>query len=130
MMNMLSCFILGDSIAYGTGQFFPECKTSAKIGISPLNYEKTFLEKDLHAENFIVSLGSNNPGEHLKKDLTRISKKLHGNIIWILPNDKVLKEKVKSVAISLGHKYVEFEVSKDNIHPKSYKSLSIELKKF
>lgn len=47
----------------------------------------------------------------------------------ILPNDLALKAQVIDIANHFNDSYVEFEVSNDNIHPKSYKALDEDIKK-
>lgn len=125
---MIDCLIIGDSIAQGVSHLEPKCSAYTQIGISPKSFTTKFLNKYDHNKAVtIISLGSNNPGSksELKNNLEKVRTPLQSKrIIWILPNNPALKAQVIDIANHFNDSYVEFEVSKDNVHPKSYKALN------
>lgn len=130
---MLDCLIIGDSIAQGVSQFEKQCISYTEVGISPKKFNYKFSNKyPKNKATTVISLGSNNPGskETMITDLSKTRNKLKSQkIIWILPHNNRLKGIVREVAEHFGDEYIEFEVSSDNIHPKSYKKLDNNLRK-
>lgn len=130
---MIDCLIIGDSIAQGVSQFEKQCVSYTQVGISPKNFNQKYSNKyPKDKATTVISLGSNNPGskEALVQDLSKTRNTLTSQkIIWILPHNNRLKGIVREVAEHFGDEYVEFEVSKDNVHPKSYKTLDNKIRK-
>jgi hypothetical protein len=129
---MLECLIIGDSIAQGIVDYNKKCYSYTKVGISPDNFLKKYGDKiSMNNKITIVSIGSNNPKNEyiLNQNLNKIRNKINSKkILWILPKNHKIKKTILNFAIKNNDKYVEFQVGKDNVHPKSYKTLNDDIK--
>lgn len=87
--GLLSCYVLGDSIAVGTAQKLPWCLSDAKVGLNTRQAVTRFAQVP-RADVTIISLGINDRGTHLPtvKNLAQIRSKITSQrVIWILPAD-------------------------------------------
>ena len=132
---MLSCLILGDSIAVGTKMFAPkECVSYAQGGINSWQWNKKWGRTSLEARIVVISLGTNDhDGVKTDAELRNIRSRIHGTrVIWIMPpcNMKFCKlgvnAMVRSVELSYGDRVISTTyLQPDNIHPswRGYKEL-------
>jgi lysophospholipase L1-like esterase len=120
---MLSCIMVGDSIAVGVGQARPECETIAQVGISSSRYIATLLPAgQTEAATAVISLGVNDDASldtigNLREVRSRI---VSPNVIWLLP---ALKENVRAmirtVAAENGDRTLDTrpQAGRDHLHP-------------
>jgi hypothetical protein len=131
---MLSCLILGDSIAVGTKMFAPtECVAYAKGGINSWQWNKRWGKTPLEARTVVISLGTNDHrGVRTREELVKIRSRVRGRVVWIMPPCNVgfcksdVNATVRSVAVSYGDSTVSTNyLQPDNIHPslRGYKQL-------
>lgn len=132
---MLSCLILGDSIAVGTKMFAPkECVSYAKGGINSWQWNRRWGRTSLKASTVVISLGANDhAGVRTDAELRKIRSRIHGaRVVWIMPpcNVKFCKlgvnAMVRSVAVSYGDRVISTSyLQPDKIHPswRGYKEL-------
>lgn len=132
---MLSCLILGDSIAVGTKMFAPtECVSYAKGGINSWQWNKKWGRVSLEAKTVVISLGTNDhAGVRTDAELRKIRSRIHGSrVVWIMPTCNVkfcklgVNAMVRSVAVSYGDRVISTTyVQPDKIHPswRGYKEL-------
>lgn len=132
---MLSCLILGDSIAVGTKMFSPkECVSYAKGGINSWQWNKKWWRVSLEAKTIIISLGTNDhAGVKTDAELRKIRSRIHGSrVVWIMPPCNVrfcklgVNAMVRSVAVTYGDSIISTQfVQPDHIHPswRGYKEL-------
>ena len=121
---MLSCLVLGDSIAVGTAMYKPHCELHAKVGINSLAWTQHYLTNDLGANKVIISLGSNdwNSGvtkhalETLRSNITSESK-----VIWLIP---AIKPAIRTIVENIAHAHGDGMIDlllvprcSDHIHP-------------
>ncbi len=120
---MLSCMMVGDSIAVGVGQARPECETVAKVGISSSRYIATLLPPGrTEVETAVISLGVNDDASldtigNLREVRARI---VSPNVIWLLPalKDNV-RAMIRTVAAENGDRTVDTrpQAGPDHLHP-------------
>ena len=139
---MLSCMILGDSIAVGTATFSPNCSVSAKTGISSKGWVSTYIERsfgytDREWSNdvIIISLGSNDSrwiDSEEKLRQVRVATRAQ-RVYWILPANKPdIQEIIKKIASEYGDEVLPIpKLSADGVHPttQGYKELAEQIKK-
>jgi hypothetical protein len=125
---LLTCSIIGDSIAVGIAQFRPECLSLAKVGTS-LNetyYQLFRLVKNI--DQIIISVGSND--YYLtENDVLKFRILINARqVIWLLPMKKSNKNAIKQVARQFNDTIIDIApvISIDKIHPtlKGYKYLA------
>lgn len=120
----MSCYIFGDCLALGLAAVMGGCASDAKVGIpsaaviakAPAPYY------DL----VVVSTGSNDPANpRLSRNLEAIRGKLHaGRVVWVRPVNATAGAAVASVAARHGDSVVSVKPGRDNVHPRSYKTLA------
>ena len=54
-LSVLSCLVLGDSIAVGTAMYKPHCELHAKVGINSLAWTQHYLTNDLGANKLLLA---------------------------------------------------------------------------
>ncbi len=123
---MLSCLILGDSIAVGISKYKQECSLHAKIGITSKQYINKFGIHEISSKTVAISLGSNDFYED-EDDLRKIRNSIHAeHVYWILPYSRNHKS-VKTISKEFSDVVLEIPIiSKDKVHPtnNAYKLLS------
>jgi len=130
----MSCLVLGDSIAVGTGQALRAegvvCRLEAAVGISTAGWRVRFAPWDIPADVVVISLGSNDGGRAAYPDLWQIRKRIKAKkVIWILPaNNHVAASAISAMATELGDYVMAFAPAKDGIHPHSYTPLAEHIK--
>ncbi len=120
---MLSCIMVGDSIAVGVGQARPECETIAQVGISSSRYIATLLPAgQTEAGTAVISLGVNDDASldtigNLREVRSRI---ISQNVIWLLPalKDNV-RAMIRTVAAENGDRTLDTrpQAGRDHLHP-------------
>jgi lysophospholipase L1-like esterase len=131
---MLECLILGDSIAVGTAQFRPDCAVYAKSGINSHNWLNKNVNKNLTANNVIISLGSNDHSGvksfHELMAIRQLTDARH--VYWIQPANKPeIREMIEIIAMNFGDTVLPIpNLSKDGVHPTTsgYKELAKSIK--
>lgn len=126
---MLDCLILGDSIAVGIGSVSSQCETVAKVGINSKNFvvSHTYIPT---ANTTVISLGSNDGNADYSKYLNALRDKISGKVIWILSANNA---KARNIVLHIADQYNDSVVylsnfvSKDGVHPKSYKQVAKEV---
>ena len=84
----MTCAILGDSIAVGTGMAAPACRMSAQVGISSRSFARERVDQ-VAADTVVISLGANdNPSgigavEAMETVRSRVTAR---RVIWLLPS--------------------------------------------
>lgn len=131
---MLSCLILGDSIAVGTKMFAPqECVSYSKGGINSWQWNKKFGKVSLKAGTVVISLGTNDHrGVKTREELVKIRERVRGRVVWIMPpcNERFCKPWVNDVVSKISYRFGDkvigtARVQPDHIHPSwaGYKEL-------
>lgn len=131
---MVTCLIMGDSIAVGVGTYLslqgPKCELRAKVGrpaeaIANINVSQN---KDV----VVISSGSNNPpAYHITKALIQTRNKFpNAKVIWILPYNRLAARTVQAIATRYGDQVVDLQgySTRDGLHPSNYRALSNNIK--
>jgi lysophospholipase L1-like esterase len=135
---MLECLIIGDSIAVGTANVRQECVSYSKGGWNSWQWNKHYIvkeNKDLTAQNVIISLGTNDhKGVKTFDELMYMRRNVTaGRVYWILPpcNDKFCKPNVNEIVEIIAKNFGDTIISTkrlqaDAIHPSwaGYKELA------
>jgi|688.fasta_scaffold00166_71 hypothetical protein len=118
---------IGDSIAVGLGGSAKDATTNATVGWNTDKIKQNYSSKG-GSDYTVISMGSNDKGypnakttdnaTALRESIKAQSKK----VVWILPYDRTLAQKIQSVASKYGDKTVDLKEfpSGDGLHPKSY----------
>lgn len=121
---MLTCLILGDSIAVGTSMYKPHCEVHAKVGINSSAWNKRWLTSSISADEIIISLGSNDWSASVTKhELTLLRSHIAPGkrVIWYIPAIKPnIRSVVESVALANGDGLIDLlsiPRGPDGIHP-------------
>ncbi len=129
---MLSCLVMGDSIAVGVGQNLPQCRTEAKVGVSSTQVVQR-LRDDPSADRVVISLGANDGAlaAGTLKNLTELRKTVHARVVyWLLPaSSAAARRAIHAVAARHGDRIIDTQpfVGGDRLHPtpKGYKTLAL-----
>ena len=130
----MTCLVLGDSIAVGTGQALRAegvvCRLEAAVGISTAGWRVRFAPWDIPADVVVISLGSNDGGRAAYPDLWQTRKKVKAKrVIWILPHCNArAAAAITAMAYEYGDYVMSFAPAKDGIHPHSYTPLAEHIK--
>lgn len=122
-----SCYVMGDSIAFGTATQLPQCQSDAKVGLNTKDALNRFIDVP-YTQATVISLGVNDRGTSLPTDtnLEIIRARVHSpTVVWILPTDAGKKAVIERVAhahndltIDLNSPDIIKHVSTvDHIHP-------------
>jgi lysophospholipase L1-like esterase len=126
---MLECLIIGDSIAVGTHQFYPECMLQGKGGINSWQWNRMYPVVHETARTAIISLGTNDHiGVHTRSELETARKKIQSErVFWILPHGNLaasrvpiteIQQIVREIAAEYHDQVIVINgVQSDNIHP-------------
>ncbi len=118
---MLHCLVMGDSLALGVGQYLPECRTEAQVGISSQRFVDELLSPQA-ANLVVISLGVNDgPLAHTVANLRHVRETVHGKrVYWLLPaGHPQARATIRSVARAFGDRLIDTtpEVGADGLHP-------------
>ncbi|WGS54437.1 hypothetical protein LFL96_25835 [Paraburkholderia sp. D15] len=129
-----SCFIMGDSIAYGISTQAPACQANAKVGLNTRDALTRFSVIPA-TDTTVISLGVNDRGSSLPtaRNLEAIRNRVKSaNVVWILPTSyEIAKHQtVAKVAAAHGDKTLNVDslIGADHIHPTNYTTIARELK--
>ncbi len=120
---MLSCMMVGDSIAVGVGQARPECETVAQVGISSSRYIETLLPPGrTEVDIAVISLGVNDDASLDTIDNLRLVRaRIAGRtVVWLLPGLKEnVRTMIRTVAAENGDRTVDTrpQAGRDHLHP-------------
>jgi len=129
---MIACYILGDSIAVGIGQYRPECTVEAEVGINSQTYMQHFGFRLRQADRVIISIGTNDyPGVNSELEIAALRNSIDADsVIWILPN-KVLRPQQRKIVLAIAKKNDDNVIdipksilTEDGIHPNNYRVLA------
>lgn len=83
---MIPCLVLGDSLAAGIGQYLPECRTEARVGISSDRFVHEILTRN-SARFAVISLGVNDGESPVTADRLRTVRRSTDSpvVYWVLP---------------------------------------------
>lgn len=123
----LTCMIVGDCIAtrpHGLGGRFSQCEVSAAVGLSSSAIVKRVPASPM--KWLVISAGSNDPtNPRLEANLEAMRGRAKADqVVWVAPVHPKAFEAVRKVAAKHGDRFVSFTPGRDNVHPKSYKSLA------
>jgi hypothetical protein len=123
---MLTCNIIGDSIAVGLARSMPECSSEAIGGIAADTF---FYQHKMttNANVTIISLGSNHT-PYTEHYLKMLRLKIKGKVIWMLPASRN-RNVIKAIANTFNDVYVDVRLggaTEIHIHPTpdGYKTLA------
>ena len=120
-----NCVLVGDSIAVGIAPY-TKCEIQAKIGRTAKSaYANSW---QLNAETTVISLGSNDVNDpNFESTLRNLRKEITSDVvIWILPYNKTMQEKIKKIAYEKKDAIVTLTPfpTTDGIHPQNYKDVA------
>lgn len=118
---MVPCLVLGDSIAIGIGQYLPECRTEARVGISSQQFAHALLSPQ-EAGRVVISLGVNDGASAATiPSLRQVRQSVHGkSVYWLLPaNHDHARTAIRAVAAEFGDRLIDTapQVGSDGLHP-------------
>jgi len=129
-----SCFIMGDSIAYGISTQAPACQSNAKVGLNTKDALTRFSVVPA-VDTTIISLGVNDRNSSLPTvhNLEAIRSRVKASkVVWILPTsyELVKRKQVAQVAAAHGDKTLNVDalIGADHIHPTNYFEIARELR--
>jgi lysophospholipase L1-like esterase len=126
---MLECLIIGDSIAVGTQQFYPECHLLGKGGINTWQWNRMYPVVHETSKIAVISLGTNDhAGVHTRSELQAARKKIVSErVFWILPYGNLaasrvpiteIQQIVQEIAAEHGDRVISINgIQRDGIHP-------------
>lgn len=86
--QVVDCLVVGDSIAYGIGEFSTQCAAIAKSGITSGNWLASYGSSILPARSVVISLGTNDkPSAETYRNLVELRRRIRANrVSWVLPS--------------------------------------------
>ena len=119
MSLLISLFLLGDSIALGTGQAL-HAPTFAKVGASSC-WIADHMPSKVEADVVVISAGVNDPpGRCVPIIREKISAR---KVIWIRPINAA-RVTVDHVAAQYHDSVITYRVGPDHLHPASYQEVA------
>jgi hypothetical protein len=118
---------IGDSIAVGLGEQTPEASTNATAGWNTAQIVKNYSARG-GSDYTVISMGTNDTGypniktaenaTELRESIKTQSRK----VIWILPYNRSMAQRIQGVASRYGDRVVDLKdyPTNDGLHPKSY----------
>jgi lysophospholipase L1-like esterase len=119
---MLSCLILGDSIAVGTKIFAPkECVSYSKGGYNTWQWNKKWGNTPLNSELVVICLGTNDH-KYIKteKELRKMRERIDApRVFWVMPpcNEKFCKANVNEIVTKIANEYGDHIISTKHVQP-------------
>jgi hypothetical protein len=118
---------IGDSIAQGLGTSAKDATTNATVGWNTDKIKQNYVAKG-GSDYTVISMGSNDKGfPNIKtaENATAVRESIKAQskkVIWILPYDSAIAQKIQGVASKYGDKTIKLSEfpSNDGLHPKSY----------
>lgn len=125
--TLLSCYVIGDSLAVGTAQKLSGCGSNTKVG---LNTKQALIRyPQLPATDVtIISLGINDRGSRLPtvRNLEELRQRIpSARVIWILPADATKSAEIHEVALAFHDQWINLNSPSfgrylsrvDHLHP-------------
>jgi lysophospholipase L1-like esterase len=118
---LLPCLVIGDSIAVGVGQNLPECKVTARVGISSQGFIQQMLT-DERSGTTVISLGANdNASATTAANLIRVRGAVQSRrVFWLLPSrPREARGIIRAVARQFGDQCIDSQpvAGPDGLHP-------------
>jgi lysophospholipase L1-like esterase len=118
---LIPCLVIGDSIAVGVGQYLPECRTEARVGITSQQFVHELLTPE-NADKVVISLGVNDGlSGYTAANLQRVRETVQGRAVyWLLPaHHDHARALIRSVATRFGDRLIDCtpEAGPDGLHP-------------
>jgi len=118
---LVPCLVIGDSIALGVGQYLPECRTEARVGITSRRFIHTLLTPQ-EAGRVIISLGVNDgPVAETIANLRTVRETVRGaSVFWLLPaHHDYARAAIRRVAAEFGDRLIDAapQAGPDGLHP-------------
>jgi hypothetical protein len=121
---------IGDSIAQGLGTSAKDATTNATVGWNTDKIKQNYVAKG-GSDYTVISMGSNDKGfPNIKtaENATAVRESIKAQtkkVIWILPYDSTIAQKIQGVASKYGDKTIKLSEfpSNDGLHPKSYQKV-------
>lgn len=118
---------IGDSIAQGLGSSAKGATTNATVGWNTDKIKKNYAAKG-GSDYTVISMGTNDKGyPNIKtaENATAVRESIKSQtkkVIWILPYDNTIAQKIQGVASKYGDKTVRLSdfPTNDKLHPQSY----------
>jgi lysophospholipase L1-like esterase len=107
--GLLSCYVLGDSIAVGTAQKLPWCWSNTKVGLNTKQALTRFTQIP-PADVTVISLGINDRGSRLPtvQNLATLRRRITSfRVIWILPADAGKSAEIQQVATQFQDRIID-----------------------
>jgi len=128
------CIVIGDSLAVGVGQFRPDCRTIAQIGINSSRYIATKLPHGgISADTTVISLGVNDGVNiHTLDNLRTIRATVKSRMVyWLLPGPReTIRQMIKTVADEHHDQIIDTGLlsSPGQLHPngRGYQTIALE----
>lgn len=118
---MISCAIIGDSIAAGVAQIRGECTAMAVVGITSMSWNHRYPHA-ISAREVLISLGSNDgnsPGSEAAMRQIR-GRFADSRVTWLLsPNNPRTNSIASRIAAENGDRTIEVSMvhRPDRVHP-------------
>lgn len=119
---MVPCLVIGDSIAVGIGQFLPDCRVEARVGISAGRFVHEILTPQ-SARMAVISLGVNDgiaPGA-TARELRAVRRSTTSPVVyWVLPaSHPDARAAIRMVAREFGDRLIDAGpmAGEDGLHP-------------
>jgi lysophospholipase L1-like esterase len=118
---LVPCLVIGDSIAVGVGQYLPECRTEARVGITSRVFVQALLSPQ-EAGRVVISLGVNDgPSAATLANLRVVRATVRSAAVyWLLPaHHEYARAAIRRVAAEFGDRLIDAggQVGPDGLHP-------------
>lgn len=118
---LVPCLVIGDSIAVGVGQYLPECRTEARVGITSQQFIATLLSPQ-EAGRVVISLGVNDGvAATTPRNLRTVRETVRGaSVFWLLPaHHEYARVAIRRIAAEFGDRLIDSapQVGPDGLHP-------------
>jgi lysophospholipase L1-like esterase len=131
---LIPCLVIGDSIAVGVGQYLPECRTEARVGITSQRFVHELLSPR-DADKLVISLGVNDGvSAYTIANLQRVRETVRGRAVyWLLPpNHEHARAAIRLVAEQFGDRLIDCtpQAGPDGLHPTGagYRTLGAQIR--
>ena len=118
---MVPCLVIGDSIAVGVGQYLPECRTEARVGITSQQFISTLLSPQA-AGRVVISLGVNDGlSATTLQNLRTVRETVRAaSVFWLLPaHHEYARVAIRRIAAEFGDRLIDSapQAGPDGLHP-------------
>jgi len=120
---MVSCEIIGDSIAAGIAMYKHNCEVHAQVGINSATWNRRWLVNNIAADHVIISLGSNDwdTTETRRALFVLRSHITAARVTWLIPAIKPdIRDVIERIALHNGDGMIDliaFPRGTDHVHP-------------